>query len=112
MSLKTFRISLSDKIKVVDLLIADARRAARDGDESASERWRALKSVAADLEARRGYPRSNALGELERILDRVQRSKTPLGYDQNQLADLARHVISKWPFISQALERFGEEGAE
>ena len=111
MSLKTFMISLDDKIRVIDRVIAEARRDAKV-DDAIAERLPALKSIAADLEARREYPRSHALGELERILDRVLRSKTANGYDENQLNNLARHIINRWPFISQALEQFGEESAE
>lgn len=111
MSLHNSMLTLDEKIRVVDLLIADTRRQAKH-DQVAAEHLKTLKAIAADLEARRGCPRSNALGELERILSRVLQSKTRLGYDEHQLADLARHVINKWPFIRQALERFGEEGAE
>src|ERR1700756_3445260 len=112
MSLTTFTISLDDKIAVIERLIIQAKIGRDAGNALAAERLAILKSIIADLQARKELPRSNALGDLERILDRVKRSKTALGYDSGQLNDLARHVINRWPTISQALELYGEESAE
>lgn len=112
MKAKTCTITLDQKIEVMDLVIRSIRPRAREGDPEAIRQHEALKAIAADLQARQSFPTSNALGELRRKIDRVSRSKTVLGYSDNLLADLAYHVINKWPFISQAMERFGEERAE
>lgn len=112
MGLKTSTVSLDEKIYVVDQLIYDWRKDARSGDPETVRIHTTLKAIFADLQARQQLPTSNALGELRRILDRVLKSKTSLGYDENQLGELAKHVINKWPTISQALEQFGEESRE
>jgi len=112
MSVKTATISLDDKLAVTETLIRAFRDRARNGDQNSILIYESLKSIAADLHARQAFPTSNALGELRRKIERVQASKTALGYDEGRLTDLANHVINKWPFISQALERFGEESAE
>jgi hypothetical protein len=112
MGLKTFTVPLDVKLGVVHRLIREWRGRARSGGPEDAEIYDALKSIFADLQGRQQSTRSNALGELGRILDRVLRSKTGTNYDENQLQDLARHVINKWPTISQALEVYGEEGAE
>lgn len=71
-----------------------------------------LKAVAADLRARADRPRNLALGELDRAMDALQRSKTALGYDEGKMIAVAQIVVGKWPTIQQALEMWGEESAE
>jgi hypothetical protein len=100
-------LSVEDKLTVVERLIRDHRR--RRLDAATVE---GLKALAKDLRALVEIPRSNALGELERALKRMEQSKTDLGYDRNRMAEVAKVVVNKWPFIRQAMEEFGEESAE
>jgi predicted esterase len=104
--------SIEDKIAVIEAEIAEARQFRREPGSPMQRHYQILKAIAADLRARAEHPRSNALGALERELTRLRSSKTALGYDQGRIIELATLVVSKWPTISQALERYGEESAE
>ena len=112
MSVRTFKPE--EKLALIEEQIERARDFVRGAppDSGAHRQFEILKAIAADLRARADLPRSNALGELERAIDRAVRSKTDLGYDRGKLIAIAETLIGKWAFISQALERFGEETAE
>jgi hypothetical protein len=112
MSLKLF--SPSDKLAVIEEIIIAERHKAKANGTSArgARRYEILKSIAEDLRSRQDMTRSNPLGELERQLRAVVGSKTSLGYSATTLQAVGNAVVNKWPFISQALERFGEESAE
>lgn len=106
-------VSLEDKIKALDTEIVEARRVDRPPGSAAQHHYEALKSLAADVRARMDFPRSNALGELERAIARMIKSKTvPLGYDRNMMSEVANVLVNKWPAVSQALEMFGEQSCE
>ena len=110
MTLRLFTIE--EKLAALHVELVEARRELRPPGSNAQRHYEILKSIGADLQARRELPRNNALGDLERRLAQVARSKTALGYDRNQMAELANVVINKWSVISQALECFGEVSAE
>jgi hypothetical protein len=99
-------LSIEQKLDVVERVV---RAHHRRLDSTAVA---GLKAIAHDLRARVDIPRSNALGELERALKRMEQSKTEIGYDRNRMAEVAKVIINKWPFIRQAMEEFGEESAE
>lgn len=110
MSLSVYGID--EKIEVLGFEIERARAARRSPGSEAHRRYEVLKAISNDLRGRQQLPRSNALGELERAIQRAIGSKTALGYDAGRLADIANVVVNKWATISQALEQFGEESAE
>jgi len=110
MSLHLF--TLAEKIEALTIEVDSARRVARPSGSAAQRQYAVLKAILADLKARAVFPRSQPLGELERALARMQRSKTALGYDEGHMVAVANTVINKWPVISQALEQFGEISAE
>lgn len=99
-------MSREDQLRIVEEMIANLR------SERHGETVTVLKSIAGELRARLELPRSNALGELERAMQRLDDSKTALGYDQRKLAAVANVIVSKWPTVRLALEQFGEESAE
>lgn len=101
-------VSLDDQMASLDFAIdffrADVGRYAVISEN--------LKAIAADLRGRQTLPRSQVLGELERALYQLQRSKTALGYDEGKMIAVANVIVNKWPTIRQALEQFGEEASE
>lgn len=111
MALEAF--TLDEKIAAVDIEITEARKFRRDPGSAMQRHYQILKSVNSDLRARQELPRSNALGALQREIDRLIVTKDPTsGYHHGRLLELANVVISKWPTIMQSLESFGEESAE
>lgn len=106
MSLNGF--SLDDKICLLDDYLFDMRKTGR----RYSEEHQILASIAKDLRARRDFPKNNTLGSLEREIASVLASKKVGGYDHGRLVHLGHMVVSRWPTIAQALERYGEESAE
>jgi hypothetical protein len=111
MALKLFTIE--EKLAVIHAEIAEQRQSVRRPGSAAQRHYEILKSIAADLQARLELPRNNALGELNRAMERMVQSKDTFGYyDVERMAQVATVVISKWPIICQALENFGEESAE
>jgi hypothetical protein len=104
--------SIDEKLDAVVSEIREAQRADRPPGSSAQRHFEVLKSIAADLRARQELPRSNTLGELARLLEKMKAEDRPeRGYDHNRMLAVANHVIGRWPTISQALEQFGEESA-
>lgn len=107
MGLKVF--SIEEKIDLIDDIIVWLRKRGNRGDDQHA----ILTALARDLRERRDFPRNNTLGALEREIETVLASKVPgVGYDHGRLIHLGNMVVSRWPVISQALERFGEECAE
>jgi hypothetical protein len=109
MSLQVF--SIEDKINALHREIDQMRRSKREPGSDQQRHYKTLCAILNDLRARQ-IPRSLPLGELERGLERVKASKTALGYDQGQMIHVVNIVISRWPFIQQALENFGAESCE
>lgn len=109
MSLSTF--TLTEKIDALHREIDQLRRAGFPPRSAQHRHYKTLCAILNDLRARQ-MPRSLPLGELERALEKVKASKSPLGYDQGQLIHAAGILIQRWPFIQQALENFGAESAE
>lgn len=105
-------VSLQEKMLAVEKAIDRARAGRRDPGSDAQSHYEALKSVAKDIQARMELPAAEALVELARALENLVRSKTALGYDEGKMNAVAQVVVNKWPTISMALERFGEESAE
>lgn len=110
--------TLDQKISAIDQLIVMVREgmSGRSGLTTAEiEHYEALKAIGADLRARQRMPKNNALGALERELVLMKAGK-PAGrgasYEQARMNQVANIVISKWPVIRQALEKYGEESAE
>lgn len=93
------------QLEIVEEMIANLRA------QRQSETVQALKGIAADLRARLDLPRSNALGELEREMQKLADSKTIGGYPPGRMIAVAHVIIRKWPTVRQALEQFGEESA-
>ena len=112
MSLKVY--SVEEKLRVItEVMVSERRKASENGTSARGAlRYEVLQSIAADLRARQERTRSNPLGDLERHIVAVRASKTSLGYNNIRLIALAEALIGKWPFVSQALEHFGEESAE
>lgn len=106
MALRMF--SLEQKIETLDFVI-DFFRGDVGRHAVATE---TIKSIVSDLRGRQALPRSQTLGELERALFWLQRSKTALGYDEGKMIAVANIIVNKWPTIRQALEQFGEEPPE
>jgi hypothetical protein len=98
-------MSVEDKLAVVERVIRNHR-------DQRSPTVQTLKALAKDLRARVDVPKSNALGQLERALQKMQETRTDTGYDRNMMSEVAKVVINKWSHIRQALEEFGEETAE
>lgn len=94
------------QLKIVEEIIS-RMRAERHTDTVV-----ALKTIAGELRAKLGIPRSNALGQIERAMEKLQASKTSLGYDKRRMVEVASVIVSKWPTVRLALEQFGEESAE
>jgi len=109
MSLQVF--TLEEKIAALQREIDSIRAEGFAPRTPLQKHYKTLCAILNDLRARQ-MPRSLPLGELERGLERVKASKTALGYDQGKLIHVANVVISRWPFIQQALENFGGESAE
>lgn len=109
MSLQVFTVE--EKIEALHREIDELRRAGLPPRSAQQRHYKTLCAILNDLRARQ-MPRSLPLGELERGLERVKASKTALGYDQGKMIHVANIVISRWPFIQQALENFGAESAE
>ena len=89
-----------------------ARKARRDPGSAEHQHYQVLQSIAADIRARLEFPRSNALGDMERAIFQLVRSKTALGYDGGKMNAVAQVVVNKWPTIRAALEQYGEESPE
>jgi hypothetical protein len=104
-------VSLEDKLAALELVLDRARTGYRPPGSDAQRHYEALKALGSDLRARIEFPRSNALGELTRALERMIESKVR-HYDDIRMIHVANVLINKWPTVSQALERFGEESAE
>ncbi len=109
MSLNTKMVPIAEKIATLERIKTALRQSGRAAD---ADDYEVLKSILMDLEARQGLPRSLPLGEIERRLDAVVRSKCRLGYDAGQVQELGNLVMKHWPTLRQALEQFGEESAE
>lgn len=107
MALRSF--SIEEKLAAVCEEIDRARVARRDPGSTAHHHYLVLKSVAADLRARIDPTRCEALGEFERAITRMIRSKTALGYGIGQKMAVADVLINRWPLVSQALEQFGRD---
>lgn len=106
MAVKVFRAD--EKLEVIEAILESDRH----NGVHKTKRHDVLKAVAADLRVRADRPRSLPLGEIERAIKRARESITSLGYDQRKLVSVAETLIHHWPFVSQALEHFGEESAE
>jgi len=109
MSLSTF--TLTEKIEALHREIDELRRAGFPPRSAQQRHYKTLCAILNDLRARQ-MPRSLPLGELERGLERVKETKSPTGYEPAKMIHVANIVISRWPFIQQALENFGAESAE
>lgn len=109
MSLQVF--SIEEKIEALHREIDQLRRAGFPPQSAQQRHYKTLCAILNDLRARQ-LPRSLPLGELEQGLARVKESKSPIGYDRERMVHVANIVISRWPFIQQALENFGAESAE
>jgi hypothetical protein len=108
-------VSLEDKIAAVSREIDEARRMDRPPGSAAQMHYDVLKAICADLRGRRELPRSNTLGELGRLLKKMKdgpRVQEGRHYEPNLMIAVANFVAGRWPTISQALERFGEESVE
>jgi hypothetical protein len=106
-------VSLEEKIAAMSEVVDVARRGRRAPGEPAARRYHVLASIASDLRGRQAFPRNNALGQLERALERLAKAPQTDGcFDRGMLQDLAQTLISKWPTVAQALESFGEESPE
>lgn len=110
MSLHLF--TLDEKLDAIHMELVSIKRAGFAPGSAQQRQYNALKAIAADLRAHQIFPRSQPLGELERALESMKATKTALGYSQDKMAHVANVVIHRWPFIRQALEKFGEESAE
>ena len=111
MTLRVFTID--DKIAALHLELDEARRLERPSGSAAQRHYEVLKAIGADFRARQGLPRNGALCELTAEIERVKKTGgREGGYDHGRLVALANLLISKWPLVSQALERFAEEHAE
>ncbi len=105
--------TIEEKLAIIRAEIVQHRSVPRRPGSAEQRQHEILKSIAADLQARLELPRNNALGDLNRAMERMVQSKTALGYyDVEKMAQVANVVISKWPIIVQALEQFGEVSAE
>jgi hypothetical protein len=106
-------VSLEEKIAAMSEVVDVARRGRRVPGEPAARRYHVLASIASDLRGRQALPRNNALGQLERALERLAKAPQTDGcFDRGLCQDLAQTLISKWPTVAQALENFGEESPE
>ena len=111
MTLRVF--SIEDKIDVLHIELEEARHFARRSGSTAQRHYEVLKAIGADLRARQSFPRNGALCELTAEIERVKKTGgREGGYYHGRLVALANLLISKWPMVSQALERFAEEHAE
>lgn len=111
MGLRSNNIPLDEQIRMVDSMLQ--RFGPRKGHTQEQQALATvLKAIHANLVARQQHPRSLPLGELERALDRAVQSKSALGYEIRDLANIANVVIRRWPHIREALEWFGEETAQ
>lgn len=108
MSLKYDLVPNEEKLRVISSLLDDLRISKGRDDPD----YIALKSIASDIKSRIELPRSNPLGEIDRALQRTHASRTALGHDTGQLAQVAYTVMKHWPHVRQALENFGEVAAE
>lgn len=109
MSLSVFTVE--EKIEALHREIDQLRRAGFPPQSAQQRHYKTLCAILNDLRARQ-MPRNLPLGELERALAQVKASKSPTGYDHGKLINVAHTVISRWPFIQQALENFGAESPE
>jgi hypothetical protein len=112
MSLHLFTIE--EKIKAVDIEIAEFRNRPRPPGSANARHWQVLKSIAQDLRAQQQLPRNQVLGELERSLERVKidRPEESGHYDANRIRGFFNLFVARWPIVRQALEHYGELSAE
>jgi hypothetical protein len=106
--------TIEEKIGAVDSEIRRIRKEGFPPNSAAQRHCDILKSVCADLRAREEFPRSNTLGEMTRLLQKVKdepRGENN-GYDHGRLIAFANYTIGNWPIISMALEAYGELSAE
>lgn len=108
MSLKFDLITNEEKRAALGSVLDDLRVAHGTGDPT----YMALKGLMNDLNGRIALPRSNALGEIERSLQRTYATRVGRSYDVGQLTAVANTLMKHWPVIRQALEHFGEISAE
>lgn len=87
-----------------DEKVAEVERLLRD-----DPRNEVLEAIASDLRARLNYVPSAALTVLEQRVVAAVRAKTPVGYPNNNLVDVAEHFLGRWSIVKQALEKFGAE---
>jgi uncharacterized membrane protein YccC len=108
MALKLF--SLDDKIGAMHVELVDARRANRSPGSAAQRQYEILKAIAADLRGRQELPRNNTLGELSRSLQKMKDApRNGPAFDRDYMTTIVNIIVNRWPTISQALERFGDD---
>jgi hypothetical protein len=106
-------ISLEEKIAAMSETLDVARRSKRAPGTPEAKRYHILAAICGDLRGRQALPRNNALGQLERALERLAKAPQTDGcFDRGYLQDLAQTLISQWSTVAQALELFGEQSAE
>lgn len=107
--------TLEQKLAAIERTIDQTREAMRSGAAPTDEEvahYHALKAISVDIRARQALPRNEALGALEQELARMKASIVrgrPGGYDHGKMIGVANVLISKWPIVRQALERFKQE---
>lgn len=104
-----FAVTTEQKLATVERLIplyrAIGRATADDGIHES------LKAIASDLRAVRDFKQGQAQSELQAALIRVRDSRKGTDYDVDSLMSLTEALLRRWPLVSQALERFGDEAA-
>jgi hypothetical protein len=100
----------AEKLEVIESFIVQWK-VARTGDHlGGHDVYLLLKEIAKDYRGRAPNAPGRARERLERALEHAAKTKTGgVGYEFNALRRIAETVISEWPTIRQALEKFEQE---
>lgn len=100
------RLTEAEALAEIEVLIEDFRAYRSSPTQPEHVTYLALKMAADDLRGRMKGKPCDARAALQNAVERMQASKTPLGFEQGHMRAVAQVVVGHWATIRQALERF------
>lgn len=103
-------ITIDEKIEMLEGIIKQYRWARNEEPMSAPRQiLDALRSIVADLRARKATAPNAAEQQIERRLRGIHNAQERGDNPDGAKISMANEVMGRWPVIKQALERFGAE---
>jgi hypothetical protein len=99
-------ISTVDQLFVIEQLILEYRDARDDHMDPRYRVFHALRAVADGLRARTAIKAESSRRNLGLRIAHAVRARTSSDWDQGALANVGLELVSRWPVVEQALERF------